>query len=108
MIYCVDIDGTICRTQGANYASAEPLASRIRHINALFDDGHEVVYFTARGTMTGIDYGELTRNQLKRWGVRYTRLVLGKPAADIYIDDKALHDSEFFGDELGPQHSQPR
>lgn len=67
MIYCVDIDGTICRTVGANYAYAHPFYSRISEINALFDKGHEILYFTARGSGTGIDHTELTRSQLERW-----------------------------------------
>ena len=106
MIYCVDIDGTICRTLGADYAGSQPLTDRIERLNALFDAGHELVYFTARGTVTGIDHTELTRSQLEQWGVKYTRLMLGKPAAEVYIDDKAMRDSDFFKDGLGAQHLQ--
>jgi hypothetical protein len=102
--YCIDIDGTICRTVGSDYDSAIPLLHRIDRINGLFDEGHEVVYFTARGTETGVDQRDLTEMQLKLWGARYTTLILGKPAADVYLDDKALSDREFFGDGLGPQH----
>lgn len=104
MIYCVDIDGTICRTTGADYSSAQPISERIEAINELFEAGHEVVYFTARGSATGIDHYELTRVQLDNWGARYTRLVLGKPPADVYVDDRALSDREFFMDGLGVQH----
>lgn len=104
MIFCVDIDGVICRTVGADYAAAEPIVHRIERINGLLDEGHEVVYFTARGSETGIDQSALTEYQLSLWGARYSRLILGKPAADVYLDDRALHDSEFFGDSLGPQH----
>ena len=98
MIYCVDIDGTICRTVGAGYADAAPVPERISAINALLDQGHEVVYFTARGSGTGIDHSELTRDQLHRWGARYTRLILGKPPADVYIDDRGMSATEFFAD----------
>lgn len=105
MIYCVDIDGTICKTRGVSYAEAEPVTSRISEINALLDQGHEIVYFTARGSGTGIDHSELTREQLRRWGARYTRLVLGKPAADVYIDDRAMTASDFFADGISELHS---
>jgi len=105
MIYCVDVDGTICRTVGADYVDAEPVASRICEINALLDQGHEVIYFTARGSGTGIDHSELTRAQLQRWGARYTRLILGKPAADVYIDDRAMSATEFFADGQADLHS---
>ena len=32
----------------------------------------------------------LTKNQLKKWKLKYTRLLLGKPSFDLIIDDKAL------------------
>ena len=32
----------------------------------------------------------LTKNQLKKWKVKYTKLLLGKPPYDLIIDDKAL------------------
>ena len=38
-------------------------------INKLYDEGHTVVYWTARGSTTGIDWGDLTQNQLKEWGL---------------------------------------
>ena len=48
MIYYVDIDETICRYEGErNYPDAVPMQDRIDKINALYDDGHTVVYWTA-------------------------------------------------------------
>ncbi len=32
----------------------------------------------------------LTKKQLKKWGVKYNKLILGKPSYDILIDDKSL------------------
>ena len=104
MIYCVDVDGTICTTQGTDYAGAQPIPARIAKINELFEAGHEVVYFTARGSLLGVDHSDLTNGQLRSWGAKFTRLVLGKPAADIYIDDRAVSDADFFADEVGRQH----
>ena len=40
----------------------------------------------------------LTENQLREWGVKYHYLFLGKPAGDIYIDDKGMHDKIFFNE----------
>lgn len=105
MIYCVDIDGTICRTIGTDYENAEPVVARIEEINQLFDSGHEIVYFTARGSGSGINYEALTLEQFAKWGVKFTRLQLGKPAADLYIDNKGTHDSVFFSDNLGELHT---
>lgn len=90
MKYVVDIDGTIC-TQEKNYADAMPLLNRIEKINKLYDEGHTIVYFTARGTETGIDWREITERQFKMWGVKYHDLIFGKPAADYYLDDRMLN-----------------
>jgi hypothetical protein len=47
--YCFDIDGTICTNTDGEYASAKPFESRIDHINALYDSGHTISFFTAKG-----------------------------------------------------------
>jgi len=100
-IYCFDIDGTICLTEGSDYPNSKPIKERIELINKLFHEGHEIKFFTARGTTTGIDWRELTESQLTSWGVRYHTLILGKPHADIYIDDKGKHDRDFFLEAFG-------
>ena len=46
------------------------------------------LFYTARGSTTGIDWKEQTISQLKSWGVKYHELYLGKPTADVYVDDK--------------------
>lgn len=89
MIYFVDIDNTICKTQGMNYAEAVPDHGRIATINALKDKGHEVVYWTARGVGSGIDYTDLTMAQLEQWNCKFDRLSFDKPIYDVVIDDKA-------------------
>ena len=87
MKYVVDIDGTIC-SQEKDYSKAQPFLDRIQKINNLYDNGHYVVYFTARGTETGIDWREVTENQFKEWSVKYHEMIFGKPSADYYIDDR--------------------
>ena len=79
----------------SDYALARPLRGRIERVNSLFDQGHRIVLFTARGSKSGIDWRELTMSQLKDWGVSYHELILGKPHADFYIDDKAIHPDHF-------------
>jgi len=93
--YCFDIDDTICKTIGMNYREAVPINERIIKINRLFAEGHIIKFFTARGSGTGIDWREVTELQLTNWGLKYTELILGKPAADFYIDDKAINDRDF-------------
>lgn len=92
----VDIDGTICNNTHGDYERAEPFRDRILHLNGLLDSGHEIHYWTARGSATGKDWAELTTRQLQEWGVRYSSLKLGKPAYDLWIDDKASHADAFF------------
>ena len=52
----VDIDNTICKTEGTDYKSAMPIKSNIKKINNLFEKGHEIIYWTARGTVTRINH----------------------------------------------------
>ena len=33
---------------------------------------------------------KMTRNQLKKWNVKYHKLIFGKPSFDMFIDDKTL------------------
>jgi hypothetical protein len=68
---------------------------RIERVNGLYDSGNTIVYFTARGSTTGIDWTDFTRDQLESWGARYHRLILGKPEADVYVDDKGIHSEVF-------------
>ena len=76
----------------------EALSNRIKIINKLYDEGNTIIFFTARGYVTKIDWRELTLNQLDEWNVKYHELILGKPHADIYVDDKAIKDLDFFND----------
>ncbi len=94
-VFCFDIDGTICtQTPDAPdkpYNEAQPFPTIIKRINKLHDDGNSIVIFTARGSSTGLDWRDFTEKQLKDWGVKYDKLVLGKPEADIFIDDKCVN-----------------
>jgi len=88
MIIYVDIDNTITYTKSTNYGEAEPNFYRISKINKLYKDGHYIVYWTARGVGSNIDYTILTTEQLKTWGCLYNELKLDKPVFDLFIDDK--------------------
>ena len=98
--YIVDIDDTICRTPKINnrpqYDKSEPIHYRIDMINELYDAGNTIIYWTARGSSSGIDHTELTQKQLISWGVKCHDIRLGKPSYDIWIDDKAFNDEAFF------------
>ena len=97
MIIYVDIDETICITpHDRGYAHAIPRKAQIKKINALYDQGHTITYWTARGNTTGIDHEELTLGQLDRWGCKYHNLETKhkKPHYDVLIDDRTIRIEE--------------
>jgi hydroxymethylpyrimidine pyrophosphatase-like HAD family hydrolase len=105
MIYVFDIDGTICtKAIEFDYEGSEPIRSRIQIINRLYDQGHTIIFQTARGmgrfnndAEQAINtFYDMTVKQLNEWGVKYHQLFLGKPAGDIYIDDKGMRDVDYF------------
>ena len=105
MRYVVDIDGTICEHRDRpNFGKGKVFYNRIAKMNALFDHGHEVVYYTARGmgefgqdvTKANIKWYNYTHTQLMSWGCRFTQLIVGKYSGDVYIDDKALNSDDLF------------
>ena len=99
MIYIVDIDGTIANTENSDYKNSKPILCRIKKINELYDQGHTIIYMTARGAISKTDWKDFTAKQLEEWGVKYTSLEIKKPHYDIWIDDKAFNVDVIFGDE---------
>ena len=105
MTYVFDIDGTICSLTEGDYENASPFVDRIKKINKLHEQGNKIIYHTARGmgrfnnngAQAWPEFYSFTVKQLDSWGVKYDRVVLGKPAGDIYIDDKGIKDEDFFG-----------
>jgi uncharacterized HAD superfamily protein len=87
MIYAVDIDGTLCveRNEWWHYDTAEPIKEAINKVNELFGQDHVIILFTSRFEEDRL----VTREWLKKHKVRYTKLVMDKPRADIYIDNAA-------------------
>lgn len=92
----VDIDGTICKTVNGDYANSVPILDRINYVNKLYDAGNTIIYWTARGSVSGIDWKDKTISQLAAWGCKFSELRFNKPAYDMWIDDKAMSDKEFF------------
>ena len=96
MKYIIDIDNTICYTKDSDYNNSTPDMSRIAQINQWYDDGHEIHYYTARGGNSGLDWSELTQQQLSQWGCRFHSLKLGKVVYDVWVDDRAVNAKDFF------------
>ena len=99
MIVYVDIDETICITpDDRDYSKAKPIKKNIKKINEMYDNGDEIIYWTARGTGSGIDWRDVTTRQFKKWGVKYHSLYFGKPIYDLFIDDKNISSDRFFSE----------
>ena len=97
MVIYVDIDETICNTpEDRDYSKSEPMVDRIKKINSLYEKGLTIIYWTARGTGTGIDWRQVTEDQFKEWGVKFHDLKFGKPEYDLFVDDKNINAERFF------------
>jgi len=91
-IIYIDIDDTICRLKIAgNYESAVLIPEALEKVNKLYDEGHRIIFWTARGTVSGIDWRPTTQRQLREWGFKYHELKFGKPDYDVFIDDKNVN-----------------
>lgn len=90
MRYAFDIDNTLVRTNGSDYANAVPIQERIDRVNRLYEEGHTIFLFTARGSASGNDYYEFTKKQMNEFGIKYHKLLMGKPDVDVFVDDKAV------------------
>ena len=92
MVIYIDIDETICNSPNKpDYNDSTPINKNIKKANKLYDEGHEIIYWTARGTQTGIDWSDITKKQFKEWGVKYHDVKFGKPYYDLFIDDKNMN-----------------
>ena len=95
-LFCFDLDGVICKNTKyknsnlINYNKSKSITSAIRTINRLYDDGHIIVIYTARGmtrykgnvSLIKKKLSKITINSLKSWKLKYHKLVFGK----IYYD----------------------
>jgi len=90
-IKVVDIDGIITKeTQGfgdSYYSSRTPNSYNIDTLFDLKQRGYTIVLHSARYE----EDREVTEAWLKKNNVPYDELILGKPQAELYVDDKACH-----------------
>lgn len=86
----VDLDNTLCITEKGDYNNSIPIIERIEYFNSL-SQGNTIIIWTARGSRSGIDYEELTKQQLHNWNVSYDTLLMQKPDYDVYFDDKSFN-----------------
>jgi hypothetical protein len=83
----VDLDGVICTEERVfDRPLAEPIAGAQAALARLKAAGHTIVVYTARGWA---EY-RVTKKWLDDHGMAYDALHMGKPIAQIWIDDRAL------------------
>jgi histidinol phosphatase-like enzyme len=103
-VIAFDLDDVLCQRNIENntiskYELCVPIQKNINIANKLYDEGYKILIYTARGQITlGGDLDkietilrDITTKQLKRWGVKYHELHMGKIFYDVLIDDKALN-----------------
>lgn len=96
IIFAIDMDGVLVSSvEKSDYEKVKPIQKTIDIVNHLFRDGHIIKIFTSRGQTTGLDYEELTKKQLKEFGIEYHELIMGKPHFDLYVCDKSVFVSRF-------------
>ena len=82
---CFDLDGTICpNVEEQEYMTVEPFIGAKDVINTLKNAGHTIIIHTARDEK----WKSITEFWLQDRGIPYDELILGKPFANIYIDNK--------------------
>ena len=94
-IFCFDLDNTICKTSGNKYKLSSPKKKIIQLINKLYENGHYIKIYTARYMGRSNDlikdknrkYFKIAK-QIKKFRIKYHKLFISKPSADMYIDDK--------------------
>jgi hypothetical protein len=95
LVVCVDIDGVLADTEGsqrvplggpARYDSAPPVKGAAAALRWLKAQGYRIHLYTGRH----LDHLRVTQDWLARHGMEYDHLVMGKPPATYYIDDRAI------------------
>ena len=95
-IFYIDIDGVIFEHDKSrlDYYNIKPIKKNIEKINKLYKEGHAIILWTNRGGLTGIDWTKTTEMQLKKYNVKYHRLIMDKPYYDVFIDDRSYNNFE--------------
>ena len=93
MIITIDLDGTLCEeVHYTHHKFAPPIPNCIARINAAYNSGDTIIIFTSRWK----NEKKLTEDWLKENGVKYNDLIMGKPLADLYVDEKARRPDEIW------------
>lgn len=86
----IDFDDTLC-----NRSNKQPIQGAVEAIKQLKSEGYTILISSSR--LNPELWGELVKfrekeiaDWMNQYGIPYDKIVLYKPSADVYIDDKAL------------------
>ena len=100
---CCDVDGVLANTSSKkDYENSEPIIENIHLLNDLYWSGAHITLHTARYMLRENHNAKLAHDrgyeELRKWCkkhfVYYDNIVMGKPSAQYYIDDKAIQIGE--------------
>ena len=80
----IDIDGILTNeTEGHDYKNRTPCKGNINIVNRLYKAGYGIILWTSR---YGLD-DQITRDWLRKYGVKYNDIIYDKPKYSLLIDD---------------------
>lgn len=92
----IDVDGTVADSSNVNfqkaqgepyeYMRAEPISGALEAVKKLFEEGHTIVFHTARSGNSK----EATKLWLEKHGFPFHYIECDKLVAHVYIDDRAI------------------
>lgn len=108
-IFLVDLDYTLCipnldvEDPYTRYGLAIPKIEMINKVNELYNLGHIIKLYTARGMISCNEdlnlieklVGNITRTWLKDNNVNYHHLIFGKQYGNYFIDDTLITFDDF-------------
>lgn len=99
--FCFDLVGTLVTFPEVtdDFSTVRPMLNNIRLARELHTAGHTIIIQTARGMKEHngnvaaviAAVAQSTMEILKKFEIPYDELVFGKPHADMYIDENAVH-----------------
>lgn len=99
--FCFDLDNTLVSHPivPGDYSTVKPIQSNINIARKLKKMGHTIIIYTARRMRTHSgnigkimqDVGQVTFANIADFDIPCDELYFGKPYADVYIDDLAVH-----------------
>jgi capsule biosynthesis phosphatase len=98
-----DVDDTILTTINRDYENSQPKMEVIVGIRAMKDAGWTIILNTARGMGRSNGNIESVRQEVieeienfcTKYDVPYDAILIGKPWAAYYVDDKAMTPAQF-------------